>query len=259
MPLLGLVVLRGALLHELSQARRIEGLVHGRQHLDEVEQIASISVGHGEEGLPRLRIQRQCVADRLFGSFDDRRQGGLIEPLEHEHLAAGEQCAVELEARVLGRRPDEHDRPVFDIREEGILLGAVESVDLVDEQQRALSDFAPLLRGEEHLPQIGDSGEGGRQRLEDEIGSFGEEAGDRRLPAPGRPPQHHRGESVFGDHPSDRALRGEQMLLADHLGESRRPQPVGQGARGLIGPEQCGRILTHQLISFPTRWRPDAR
>jgi hypothetical protein len=40
------------------------------------------------------------------------------------------------------RRPDEHDRAVLDIGQERVLLGAVEPVDLIDEQQRAL----PALR-----------------------------------------------------------------------------------------------------------------
>src|SRR5437867_8469658 len=45
--------------------------------------------------------------------------------------------AVHLERGVLGRGADEDDRPRLDVGEEGVLLGAVESMDLVDEEDRA--------------------------------------------------------------------------------------------------------------------------
>ncbi len=52
--------------------------------------------------------------------------------------------AVELEGRVLGGGADQHDRAVLDIGQEAVLLGAVEAMDLVDEQQRALARRAAL-------------------------------------------------------------------------------------------------------------------
>ena len=59
------------------------------------------------------------------------------ERLQHEHAAARQQRPGELEARVLGGRADQGDDPVLDPREEGILLGSVEAVDLVTEEDRA--------------------------------------------------------------------------------------------------------------------------
>ena len=60
------------------------------------------------------------------------------ERLEAEHLAAREERRVHRERRVLGRRADEGDRPVLDVRQERVLLRLVEAVDLVDEDDRAL-------------------------------------------------------------------------------------------------------------------------
>src|SRR5438093_5802919 len=59
------------------------------------------------------------------------------ERLQHEHAAARQQRPGELEARVLGGRADQGDDPVLDPREEGILLGSVEAVDLVTEEDRS--------------------------------------------------------------------------------------------------------------------------
>ena len=63
----------------------------------------------------------------------------MVEPAEDQHLAARQQRGVELEARILGRRADQGDRAVLDIRQEAVLLGAVEAVDLVHEQQGLLA------------------------------------------------------------------------------------------------------------------------
>jgi hypothetical protein len=63
----------------------------------------------------------------------------LRQPLEHDDATAGEQRGVELERRVFGRRADEHDVAALDVGQEGVLLGAIEAVDLVDEEQRALA------------------------------------------------------------------------------------------------------------------------
>ena len=69
---------------------------------------------------------------------------GIVEPAQHQHLAARQQRGVELERRVLGRGADQRDRAVLDVRQEAVLLGAVEAMDLVDEQQRALAVLAAL-------------------------------------------------------------------------------------------------------------------
>ena len=62
----------------------------------------------------------------------------MVEAAQDQHLAARQQRGVELEARILGGRADERDGAVLDIGQEAVLLGAVEAVDLVHEQQRLL-------------------------------------------------------------------------------------------------------------------------
>jgi len=90
---------------------------------------------------------------------------------EDEDLAAREQGAVKLEGRVLGGGADQHDGAVLDIGQEGVLLGAVEAVDLVDEEQGALAADAPLLGRVEDLASSATPEKDGRDRLEMQIPS----------------------------------------------------------------------------------------
>ena len=63
------------------------------------------------------------------------------------NLRPGQQRRIHLEGRVLGGRADQDDVARLDAREEGILLGLVEPVDLVEEQDRALPLGAEPLAG----------------------------------------------------------------------------------------------------------------
>src|SRR4029077_19701712 len=54
-------------------------------------------------------------------------------------LCSGQQRRVDLEVGVLGRRADEGDDSLLDTGKERVLLRLVEAVDLVEEQDRALS------------------------------------------------------------------------------------------------------------------------
>jgi hypothetical protein len=189
-------------------------------------------------------------AQQLLGAGDQRRQPVVVQASEHQDLGAGQQGGVQLEAGVLGGRTDQHDRPVLHVREERVLLGAVEAVDLVDEQQRALPDLTPPLRGEEHLAQVGNPGERRGQRLEHQVGPLGREPRDRRLAAAGRSPQHHRGQPVRGEHPPDRGVVGEQVVLPHDVREGPGAQPVRERARGVVQLEQRRRVLGHGDFFF---------
>ncbi len=66
-------------------------------------------------------------------------QGGDIfnrQRTQCEQLAARQQCAVDREVRVAGGRPHQRQRSRLDIGQQRILLGPIEAMDFVDEQQR---------------------------------------------------------------------------------------------------------------------------
>jgi hypothetical protein len=110
--------------------------------LGHVEHGTPVAVGHGDHGLARVRVERQRPALLLLGAGEQLGHGRLVEPVEHEHERAGEKRAVELEGGVLGGGADQRDGAVLHVGEEAVLLGSVEAVDLVDEEQRALAGVA---------------------------------------------------------------------------------------------------------------------
>ena len=152
----------------------------------------------------------------------------MVEPAQDQHLAARQERGVEFEARVLGGRADQRDGAVLDVRQEAVLLGAVEAVDLVHEQQGLLPGAGGGARLGENLLEVGDAGEHRRDRDEAQADGIGEQPRDAGLAGAGRPPQDHRGETAGGDHAPDRAVGAGQMLLADDLVEAARPQAVGE-------------------------------
>ncbi len=154
-----------------------------------------------------------------------------IERLEDQDAGAREQRRDQLERRVLGGGADQHDRSILHDRKKRILLGAVEAMDLVDEQQRPLPDLAPRARGVEHLLEVGDAGKNRRDLLELQFGGVRQEPRDRRLAGAGRPPEDERAERTRLQHAGERAVAPEQVILADDLAELARPQFVGERTR----------------------------
>ena len=59
--------------------------------------------------------------------------GRFVQRIEHEYLRSRKQRRIHLERGILCRGPDQDDRPVLHVREEGILLSPVEPVDLIYE------------------------------------------------------------------------------------------------------------------------------
>jgi hypothetical protein len=117
------------------------------------------------------------------------------------------------------------------VRQEPVLLGLVEAVDLVNEQERPLPVRAPVLGRLEDLAQVGHAGEDGAELDEMQVGRFRQKPRDRRLADAGRTPQDQRRQRPGGQHRAERPLGRQHLLLADHLGQRLRPQPVGQRAR----------------------------
>jgi hypothetical protein len=261
---LALVVDRRAALHDLLQFGRTEGLALARRAPDLFRQCqrgAAVAVRHGDQHRARIGIERQrTVFDRL-GARQELLDGIAVERAEDEDAGTRQERRVELEGRVLGRCADQRHRPVFHDRQEGILLGAVEAVDLVDEEERALAGLAAGAGRLEGLLQIGNAGEDGGDLLEMEIGLAGEKARDGRLARAGRPPEDHRAERARGEHTGERATGAEEMILPDDIGKPLGPKPVGERPRRrLLQPRRLEERrhlaypLTRELMSRPPRW-----
>ena len=178
-----LVVGQAAALQGGGEARGVERLSQpeGVEALRQRQHEAAVAVGHDQQRLARGGRQRQRAALQRFGAGQELGQGGVVQPAQHEHLAAGQQGAVEFEAGVLRGGAHQRDVAALDIRQEAVLLGAVEAVDLVDEQQRRLPGATARARRLERLAQLGHAREDRRQLLELVARGGGEQARDGRL------------------------------------------------------------------------------
>src|SRR5262245_58844980 len=108
------------------------------------------------------------------------------------------------------------------MRQEAVLLRAVETVDLVDEEQRAPALLASLARLVEDLPEIGDPGEDRRDLLEMKPGLAGEQPRNGGLAGARRAPQDDAAEASRREQPRQHAFRAGEVLLADDLAEALR-------------------------------------
>ena len=230
-----LVVGRAALLQHRGERGGGERLGRGdvEQGLGQREHVAAVAVGHRDHRRARLWRQRQLALLEGLGLGQQALQRLVVEPLQHVDLAARQQRAVQLERGVLGGRADQRHRSRLHERQEAVLLGAVEAVDLVDEEQRRLASEAASARGLERLLQVRDAREHRRQLLELVACLLGQQPRDRGLARPGRTPEDHRGQPVRVGHAADRAVRPQQVVLPHHLVEALRAQPIGQRPRRL--------------------------
>ena len=108
--------------------------------------------------------------------------------MEYQNLRPAQQCGIEFKRRVLRCCPDQRDRAILDKGQEAILLRAVEAVNFVNEQQSALASPAMIACSGEDFFQIGHARKHGRNHLKAKPDGIRQQAGNRRLPRPRRPP-----------------------------------------------------------------------
>ena len=124
------------------------GRERGRD-LERRERVAGVALGPVDEvRRARRRRSSRCSSPRprvVVGrarAASSARRSSAVERLEPEQRGAREQRTGEREERVLGGRADEHEQALLDVRQQRVLLGAVEAVHLVEEQDRALALLA---------------------------------------------------------------------------------------------------------------------
>ena len=234
MLLLALVIDRRALLHGLGQTLEIKlGAVrHGEELFAQADQVTAIAVGHFEQALARGRVQRQRLADMLFGPFGQNGEIGGLEAAQRIDLGARQERRDHREARVFGGRADEDHRAILDMGQQCILGGSVEAVQLVDEHHRLPPcPFAQALGRLDDLAQIRDTRQHGRKLDEIETDLLGDQPRDRGLADTGWSPEDEGRHTPRGDHATDRPGGTQQMVLPDDVGEPCRAQRLCEGAR----------------------------
>ena len=121
-----------------------------------------VAVGKFEQSRSRIVAERQRLALHRFGALRHLLELVRRERIEPQHLGARQQRRIELEARVLGGGANKRDGPILHHRQEAVLLGAIEAMDFIDEEQCPVAAEALEPRFLEYLLQIGDAGEDGR-------------------------------------------------------------------------------------------------
>ncbi len=204
----------------------------------EVDQVPERVVGEGDAAA-RSELAGQSPLGVLDRPPDDGPDIVVRERLEAPDPHPREEGAVHLEVRVLRRRPDEGDRAVLDVGEEGVLLGLVEAMDLVEEEDGpGAVQSRSLLGAGDDRPDVGDSAHDRRQRLEVGPDRGGEEAGEARLAGPRRTPQEDRGEVAPLHGAAQRSALTDEVLLTDELVEGPWPHPGGQRLPAGRRPEE---------------------
>jgi hypothetical protein len=148
---------------------------------------------------------------------------------ELEDLAPADQRAVDAEERVLCRRPDQQHVPGLHVRQQDVLLGAVEPVDLVEEQHRPPAVVPePLFGRVKNRPHLLHPDGGRVHLLELALGVVGYQRRERGLPGPRRAVEDDGRQPVGLQHPPEQLAGGEEVLLADELVQRPRPHPDGE-------------------------------
>ena len=245
----------------------------GGGHFERGEHVAGVAVGAGHEVGGGVVVDGEVVVTEasrvLEGPVDELAERVGPELLEAEQARARQERSGEREEGVLGGGADQHEEAFLDVRKEGVLLGAVEAVDLVEEEDGALAVLPePAAGPRRDVADVLDAGADRRERLEGLAGRAGDEAGDGGLAGPGWAPQHDRGEPVGFDQRSERLPRAEQLGLADDLVEAAGAQ-AGRERRALGqslldgGAEQVGHAAmvrrTSSRKGAPPWTRPEPR
>ena len=142
--------------------------------------------------MPESAFVFQRVTDQTAKVF-------LFQRVQDEHFAAGQQRAVYLKRGVFRRGADENNAALFHERQKSILLGFIEAVNLIHEQDGFPAEQAAFIRLFHDLPDLLDSA-----RYRGKIDKIGartvcDDARQRRLPYAGRPPEDHRADLISLD------------------------------------------------------------
>ena len=173
---------------------------------------------------PALLVGNRAEQQR-FDVVDRKR-------LKLKDAAAADQRAVDREERILGGRADQNHHAFLDVGQQHVLLGLVEAVDFVDEQQRPPPlGRKPVVGGGQHLAKFLHAGGDRRKLLKMAAAFAGQQPGERGLARAGRTVKNHRAQPIGLQQPPQQFPFAQKMLLADELVERKRPHPRRQRLR----------------------------
>ena len=131
--LAALVHLRQVAAKRLADRFRRDRLGQAGGDFQGAEGSPGVAVGQAGEQLQGFRLETHAAqATRVAqGTLQQAAHVGNVQRFEHQGPGARPQRRVDLETGILGGGPDQGQQPGFDVRQQGVLLGFVEAVDLV--------------------------------------------------------------------------------------------------------------------------------
>ena len=120
-------------------------------------------------------------------------EGFLAERFQLKKARAGYQRRNHVKIRVLGGRADEGDHAAFDMRQQGVLLGAVPAVHLIDEENGAFAVQAAAFGGvSDYAAQVGHAGQYRGNGLKLGLGGIGDNLRQGGFAGAGRAEENQR-------------------------------------------------------------------
>ena len=205
------------------------GVNHQLQHIEELAGVTA-AVTHQSLAFPHfhgLVLEENILVE---GTVQKDLQILFLQGFEYKDLAAGQQGSNDLKRGVLGGCTHQHDGAVFNGSQKGVLLGFVETVDFVYEQDGSpfLAEQAAGLGLVKDLAHILYPRRNGTEGVEIAVQGFGNDMGQGGLTHSGRTPENE-GTQVpaFYHFPQDAAF-SNQMTLAHILVQRPGSHPLGE-------------------------------
>ncbi len=207
------------------------------RQLQRIEHTARIAISHvhqvQQSGLLHLHPVLPIAALRVTqGLLGNAVQIGFVKRFELENEAAAGQCPVDRKIGIFRGRPNQNDGAVFHVRQQGILLGFVKAMHLVDKQ-----NGTPLLRLPKRLgffdrpPDIRHPGQHRVDGQELALGGIGNHHGQGGFARARRPVENQRRELIRLNGAAQQPPRPQNMVLPDILFEPPGTHAGGQGLR----------------------------
>ncbi len=241
-----IVTHRGVLYSILNSCQRQPAFTLGigrcgqRRHLQRIQGNTRVTLGHSQEMVQGILIQRHIQAAQpprliLHGSQNNGAHLTFGQRIETENPGAGEKRGSNLKGRILGGSPDEGNCAVLNKGQNGILLGLIEAMNLINEKDGLLLVLAAAFLGFlDDAAQVSHPRRDCTDGAEVGIGGIGNNIGQGGLAAARRPPEDNRGQLASFNGPPEHAPLAHELLLADELLKIRWPHPGCQ--RRLLTP-----------------------
>ena len=204
-----------------------------------VEQAAGVAARHIHQVVGGLGADRHgplAVAPLriLQGPLQQLVQVLRLQGLQAKQARAAHQRLVHLKEGVFGGGPDQGHGAVLHPGQQRILLGAVEAVHLIDEQQRAQAVLLQALLGRLHRgAQIFHPRQHGVEAAEVGAGGGGDDPRQGGFAHPRRPIHDQVAHPIGADGPAQQSPGAEDLLLPGKVIEAAGAQAIRQGRQAL--------------------------